>query len=117
MPRQQRKISMTNTYHVMIRGIERNKIFLENDDKEKFIEILIQKKKSEGYVILAYCIMDNHAHILLREGENGILKAMQRVNGTYAYYYNKKHNRVGHVFQDRFRSEVIEKDQYLLATA
>ena len=63
----------------------------------------------------AYCLMDNHIHLLVNEGNDEIARIMKRINVSYAYYFNKKYQRVGHLFQDRFKSEAIEDDTYLLA--
>jgi len=116
MPRQSRRISESKIYHVMIRGNERKKIFIDDEDKSKFIEILSAKNEDKQYSIYAYCLMDNHVHLLLNEGDGDISRIMQRINISYAYYFNKKYDRIGHLFQDRFKSGAIEDDNYLLAT-
>jgi len=115
MPRQSRKISSSKIYHVMIRGNERKDIFHDNEDKTKFIEILFSKNNDNQYSIYAYCLLDNHVHLLINEEMDGISRIMKRINTSYAYYFNKKYNRVGHLFQDRFKSEAIEDGNYLLA--
>lgn len=115
MPRIGRKLSESKTYHVMIRGNERKSIFLDDEDRSRFIEILYEKSKENKYTVYAYCLMDNHVHLLIAEGSNAISLIMKRINVSYAYYFNKKYGRIGHLFQDRFKSEVIEEDTYLLA--
>ena len=115
MPRQRRKIGLSKIYHVIARGNERKDIFLDDEDKSKFIQIIINKKRKNEYTLYAYCLMNNHLHLLLKEEEGNISRAMRRINTAYAYYFNKKYNRVGHVFQDRFRSEPVENDRYLLS--
>lgn len=115
MPRQMRKLSKSRVYHVIIRGNERKKIFLDDDDRTRFIDTLWDKKKEKQFLVYAYCLMDNHVHLVVGEGDNTISKVMQGINTSYAYYFNKKYGRTGHLFQDRFRSEVIESDDYLLA--
>jgi putative transposase len=115
MPRVARKLSESKTYHVMIRGNERKDIFHDDEDKSRFIDILYEKNKAKKYAVYAYCLMDNHVHLLINEGNDEISRIMKRINVSYAYYFNKKYGRIGHLFQDRFKSEVIEDETYLLA--
>lgn len=84
------------------------------EDREKFIEILKKYKEKIQYKIYAYCIMDNHVHILIKEGNESLSKTMKRIGVSYVHWYNLKHGRSGHLFQDRFKSEVVEDDKYLL---
>ena len=114
MPRQQRDKSNTGYYHIMIRGNERKDIFIDEQDKTYFIEILKNKKVEDRYGLIAFCIMDNHAHLLLQEKEEDIANIMKRINISYVFYFNKKYRRMGHLFQDRYKSEKIEDDSYLL---
>lgn len=115
MPRQSRKLSKSKTYHVMIRGNERKPIFIDEEDRFRFIQTLCEKNKKGQYFVYAYCLMDNHVHLLVNEGNDEISRIMKRINVSYAYYFNKKYGRIGHLFQDRFKSESIEDDYYLLA--
>lgn len=115
MPRTPRKYSETGIYHIMLRGNARENIFIDNQDKGKLLKIILQKRKEGLFLIYAYCIMDNHAHLILKELKEPISNSMKKITTSYAYYFNKKYNRVGHVFQDRFRSEVIKDDSYLLS--
>jgi putative transposase len=117
LARQARSKSELGIYHVMLRGNERKSIFLDEEDKNRFVEIMLQKKEVAGSHLYAYCIMDNHVHMVIRELENGqpLETLMKRIGVTYALYFNKKYKRVGHVFQDRFRSEIIEDESYLLS--
>lgn len=117
MPRQRRALAESKTYHIMVRGNERKKLFIDDEDKLRFMEILCEKNKEKKFEVLAYCIMDNHVHLLINEGGDQIARIMKRINVSYAYYFNKKYNRVGHLFQDRFKSEVIDSDSYLLSAA
>ncbi|SMD17567.1 transposase, partial [Sporomusa malonica] len=107
MPRQQRKKSNSGYYHVMIRGNDRKNIFLDEEDKQNFIEILYQKKQENIYLLHAFCLMDNHVHLMLQEGEVNIANIMKRINISYVHYFNKKYKKIGHLFQDRFKSEGI----------
>lgn len=115
MPRQQRDKSNTGFYHVMIRGNERKNLFLDDQDRLYFMGILKTKKEDNRYKLHAFCIMDNHVHLLLQECEEDIANIMKRINISYVFYFNKKYQRIGHLFQDRYRSEKIEQDSYLLA--
>ena len=110
MPRQVRQISKSQIYHVITRGNERRNIFLDDEDKKRFMDILCEKKRDKEYVLYAFCLMDNHVHLIIREGTDTISRIMKRINTGYAYYFNKKYKRVGHVFQDRFKSEAIESE-------
>lgn len=115
MPRCQRTKSKTGIYHVMIRGNERKDIFIDDEDKNRIIETIKLKKDDKNYKIYAYCIMDNHLHLVIHELEDEISKSMKRISVSYSMYFNKKYKRVGHVFQDRFKSENIESEAYLLS--
>ena len=114
MPRQSRKLSKTGIYHVMMRGNERKDIFQDEEDKTRFIDTLFEKKKDNAFSLYAYCAMDNHTHLLIKEEKDPIARIIKRIGTSYAYYYNRKHKRVGHVFQDRFKSEEIKSDGQLL---
>jgi putative transposase len=114
MPRQARKISPTDYYHVMLRGNNREKIFMDEDNKSYFMELLINVKKEFYIEIAAYCIMDNHIHIVISGNINDLSKAIKIINIKYAVKFNKETNRIGHVFQDRYKSEVISNNIYLL---
>lgn len=115
MARQARSKSATGIYHVMLRGNERKSVFLDENDKNKFVDIMLQKKDGTAISLYAYCVMDNHVHVVIQEVEQSLNRFMKRIGVTYAAYFNKKYNRVGHVFQDRFRSETIEDEAYLLS--
>lgn len=101
----------------MLRGNEKRAIFLDDENRSRFINTLIIKKEENGFELYAYCLMDNHVHLLINERENSIARIMKCINISYAMYFNRKYNRVGHLFQDRFRSEVIYDDNYLLSAA
>ncbi|MDW7739030.1 MAG: transposase [Bacillota bacterium] len=113
MPRQAREKSNTGIYHIMIRGINKQKIFLDRNDREKFLSALLKYKKSSGYDVFGYCLMDNHIHLLLKEGQEPIDLTLKRIGVSYVFWFNKKYERSGHLFQDRFKSEPVEDDLYL----
>ncbi|WP_110953702.1 transposase [Anaerosinus massiliensis] len=107
--------SDSGIYHVMIRGIDKQTILEDEEDHQKFLDILKECKVLSGYKLYGYCLMGNHIHILLKEEEENLEKIFKRIGARYVYYYNSKYKRSGHLFQDRFRSEPVEDDNYLLA--
>ena len=115
MPREARKLSSTHIYHVMIRGNRRQDIFLEDEDRLRFIGILKKKKQKGEYELYAFCLMNNHVHLLIKEKKEQLSQIMKRINISYVNYFNRKYKQVGHLFQDRFKSETIEDENYLLA--
>ena len=114
MPRSTRELSSTGVYHIMMRGNEKRNIFIDDKDRERFLKIINSKNINGEYEIFGYCLMNNHIHLIIKESTMGISKIIKRINISYAQYFNKKYNRIGHVFQDRFKSEAIEDDNYLL---
>lgn len=98
----------------MARGNERKTIFHRDNDMQRFLEILSDKMKNGEYILFAYCLMKNHIHLIIKAENEDISRIMKRINVSYAIYYNKKYDKVGHVFQDRYKSEPIEDDNYLL---
>lgn len=115
MPRTCREPSKTGVYHAMVRGNERKKIFMSDEDRERFVSILREKSRQKEFSILAYCLMDNHIHLLLQEGKDQLNRIMKRISVSYVFYFNKKYKRTGHLFQDRFKSEPVEDERYLLS--
>ena len=98
-----------------MRGINRQQIFEDEQDNEKFLEILEECRAISGYKIFAYCLMGNHFHLLMRFDSEPIEQSMKRIGSRFAYWYNTKYGRVGHLFQDRFKSEPIDDDSYFLS--
>ena len=115
MPRRAREKSQTGIYHIIIRGINRQIIFEDEEDAENFLYTLNDYKSKSKYEIYAYCLMGNHVHILLEEGKEDLGLIMKRIGASYVYWYNWKYDRVGHLFQDRYKSEVVESEKYFLA--
>lgn len=116
MPRKARKISENGLYHIMIRGNERKEIF-KYDEEKKFLAESVIKYLDKQISLYAICIMNNHAHLAGKfETTEFMTKFMKKINTRYAGYYNSKGNRVGHVFQDRYKSEAIVSERQLLAT-
>lgn len=114
MARTARIKSKTGIYHIVLRGNNKQQIFLEEEDYKRLLDIVSDYSKSCDYSILAYCLMGNHIHLLLKTGETELAKIMKRIVVKFVYYYNTKYDRVGHLFQDRFKSEPVENDEYLL---
>ena len=114
MSRKARQKSETGIYHVMVRGINQQDIFHDKDDFERYLETLKKVSFQSGVSILGYCLMTNHVHLLVREGDKDLSVFMKGLGVSYAYWYNWKYERTGHVFQDRFKSECVESDAYLL---
>jgi putative transposase len=114
MPRQARLDAPGTLHHVMIRGINGVDIFEGDKDREHFLSLVGERAKDTGTRILAWALMDNHVHILLFSGPLGLPKLMRRVLTGYAVWFNRRHQRSGHLFQNRYKSIVCEEDQYLL---
>jgi REP element-mobilizing transposase RayT len=108
----------------MLRGINRQRIFEEVGDYQRFLELVLEAKEYADCSLLAYCLMDNHIHLLLAEGDKGVeergdkQRALSRffshLATRYAQWFNKKYQRSGHLFQNRYRSEAVQDDAYLL---
>ena len=98
----------------MIRGINQQNIFADDEDDEKFMDILDTYRKKIEYEIYAYCLMGNHVHLLIKEGKEVLSNTMKRIGTSYVCWYNWQYNRKGHLFQDRFKSEAVEDDAYFL---
>jgi REP element-mobilizing transposase RayT len=114
MPRKARIKEEFSTYHVIIRGNERKNIFISDDDRVRFLDTLKRMKDKYNYKLEAYCMMDNHVHLLINDNGNDISKILKSINISYVYYFNSIYKRVGHLFQDRFKSERVDNENYLL---
>lgn len=114
MPRQARKRAESGIYHVMLRGIDRQLIFEDTEDYYRFIDIVQECRELCNFKLYAYCLMGNHVHLLLKVQEDGLETIFKRIGGRYVYYYNVKYQRIGHLFQDRFKSEPVDDDAYFL---
>ena len=115
MPRHARELSKTGIYHVIMRGINRQTIFEDDEDFERFIETIERYKSTSKFELYAYCLMENHVHILIKEGEESLSNTIKRISSSYVMRYNSKYGRVGHLFQDRFKSEPVETERYFYA--
>ena len=100
-------------YHLTCRGNNRRAIFDDNSDRVAFLEILAQSRQIFGVRLMAYVLMENHFHLLVETPLGNLSKFMRRFNITYTGYFNRRHQRVGHVYQGRYQSFLIEKESYL----
>lgn len=114
MPRRARLKSRSGIYHIMLRGVNRQEIFHDDEDCIKILEIIEKYKRRAEMKVYAWCLMNNHVHLLLKEGNESISTTMKRIGVSFVSYYNWKYKTTGHLFQDRFRSENVESPQYLL---
>ena len=114
MPRTARKTSLSNIYHVMLRGINRQNIFEEDEDRLYFMNILGRCKKVSGFKLYAFVLMSNHVHLLIEPTDESLDTIFRRIGTRYAVWFNQKYQRVGHLFQDRFRSENVESSLYFM---
>jgi putative transposase len=113
MPRGPRVKSISGIYHIMLRGANRQEIFHDDMDCMRFLEIIEKYKMVSGMKVYAWCLMNNHVHLLLKEGIEDLSITMKRIGVSYVTYYNLKYNTTGHLFQDRFRSENVESNVIL----
>jgi len=100
---------------VVLRGINKQTIFEDEEDNEMFLVTVNQYRKQSGYLLLAYCLMGNHIHLLMKTGSEELGQIFRRIGASYVYWYNRKYERTGHLFQDRYKSEAVETDAYLFA--
>ncbi|WP_066388705.1 transposase [Neobacillus mesonae] len=114
MPRRPRRKSCNGIYHIMLRGINRQVIFEDDVDKFRLLETIKRFKDISKIKIFSYCLMDNHVHLLVKETEEPVSRAIQRVSASYVFWYNAKYDRCGHLFQDRYKSESVETVRYFL---
>ncbi len=114
MARLAREKSSTGIYHVMMRGIDKRDIFIVEEDYEKFLSYIEKAKEKRDFSIFAFCLMTNHVHLLIKEGDEEIGNTIRRINVGYAQYHNRRYGRTGHLFQNRYQSEPVEDDKYML---
>jgi len=99
----------------MLRGTNRQEIFHDEEDSIRFLETLDRYKKESEIKVYGWCLMGNHIHLLLDEGKEDIAVTMKRIGISYAWFYNWKYKTTGHLFQDRYKSETVESNEYLIA--
>ena len=114
MARQLRLELAGGLYHVTSRGDRREKIYDDDEDRHQWLETLGHTCKRYKWRCHAYCLMDNHYHFVIETAEANLSQGMRNLNGVYTQYYNRRHGRVGHVFQRRYKGILVEQDEYLL---
>lgn len=114
MPRIARGNNEKCKLHIMVRSIKELDLFKEDSDKVKYLSIVKRVQLKHGFKVYAYCLMNNHGHLIIDCAGADISKAMHAINLSYARYFNRKYDRYGHVFQDRFKSKVIDTHGYLV---
>ncbi len=114
MARLARRQSESGYYHVMLRGINREFIFQDDVDKAFFMELIRGEQLTGTVALVTWCVMDNHAHMIVKAEKSDLAKAIKIISVKFAAHYNRGQKRIGPVFGDRFRSENIEDDAYLL---
>ena len=115
MARQLRTQSSGDVVHVTARGNRRQEIFRDDTDRARLIALLDAACERSKWRLHAYCLMPNHYHLTLQPGQPNLSEAMRRLNGNYGLWWNRRHQRVGHVFQGRFRDQIVDRDSYLFA--
>lgn len=115
MARRPRVFAPGLLYHVIVRGNQRQKTFWDKRDYQAYLERLTRYRKKFGVTCYAYCLMPNHVHLLIEGSKEPLSKFMQGLQQAYTQYFNRRHNKVGHLFQGRYHAIVCEKDEYLLA--
>ncbi len=115
MPRKPRIISSNGIYHITLRSINQHIIFEETSDYQKFLFILSDCKKEYDIDIYAYCLMDNHVHLLLFSSPDQLPSFFQSLGTRFARWYNNKNSRTGHLFQERYHSQPIDSEGYFLS--
>lgn len=114
MARQARKKSNSGIYHIMIRGIGKQILFEEDADRRYFLYFLQKYRTEEDILLHGYCLMENHVHLLIQDPNEKMDLFMKKLEGRYAFYYNRKYERVGPMFQGRFKSEPVDSDAYYM---
>ena len=99
-------------YHLTARGNARVDIFVDDADRSLFLDLLGKEIAQQGWRCYAYCLMDNHYHLLVETPEANLVSGMRRFNGVYTQAFNRRHSRVGHLFQGRYKSIVVDKESY-----
>ena len=114
MPRKPRLDIQGCIYHIINRGIEKRSIFLDDNDKKHFIDLLARILTETNTMIFAFALIPNHFHILIMRGTTPVSDVMRSITGGYAQYFNKKYNRSGYLFQGRYKAILCQKEPYFL---
>jgi len=114
MPRGPRLDASGVLHHVMVRGIERRPLFRDNEDRDDFVNRLAGLAQAGALSVYAWALLPNHAHLLVRTGARPLARSMRSLLTGYAGAFNRRHRRAGHLFQNRYRSVVVEEEPYFL---
>ncbi len=104
-------------YHVTARGNARGPIFFDDEDRRSFLTILGSAINHFNWLCHAYCLMENHYHLLIDTPDGNLSRGMRQLNGVYTQRVNRRYSRAGHLFQGRFKSILVDKESYLLELA
>ena len=115
MPRKARLDAPGTLHHIIVRGINKTPIFKDDLDKALFLERLGKNVVQGRCTIRAWVLMTNHVHLLFKSGEDGISTVMRKQLTWYAQYFNRRHGRTGHLFENRYKSILCDEEAYLLA--
>lgn len=115
MPRKPRLEFPGAFYHVLTRGNQKQKIFLDKQDFRKYLQILAEYKARYAFLLYGYVLMPNHVHLLIETGETPLSKILQGINQRYTMYFNWKYETVGHIFQGRYKAILCDREEYLLS--
>ncbi len=116
MPRNARIIMDNACYHIITRGHQKQNLFICESDYSKYLALLKKYKHKYHFLLYAYCLMPNHIHLVIEPKKHKQLsKIMHGLNLSYTIWFNKTYDKVGHLYQDRFKSMIIQKDEYLFS--
>lgn len=107
------RVKQIGFYHILNRGVDRNTIYQDDNDFLKFLEIMQDASVEYEFEIYSYCLMSNHYHLLLKTTKLNLSALMQKINARYSIYFNKKYNRVGPLWQGRFKTWYVYDENYL----
>lgn len=114
MTRERRRISNSKIYHVIVKGIDSQDIFYDDQDRNYFLNQVLKLKEEFNYDIYSYCLMSNHIHMVIKCEKKFLSKMMQSLMIRYVYYFNRRYDRTGSLVQNRFKSKCVENQKYFL---
>jgi len=115
MPRREHTFFQGSYWHVYCRGNEKKNVFMGQGDYKHFLDKMKEYRNTHNISIICYCLMPNHFHLLLRQnGDESISKFMHHLSVSYSMYFNRRYDRIGHLFQGRFKAKLITINEYLL---